>query len=637
MPNLPSPLPAALLLLFAILPLRAEDAGGDDYQERVNAGKSQFLEKGNLRRATHEFREAMRARPDRVEAWRAMGACLVKKGDRVRGNFYLHEALRRRPQDGLTHYWLGLSFTNDRKHGPAWYHLKQALARMEASDFQDAASFQGAVKTAEKYLAEADKGGGAAFDAGATGKPALLQLEYVANLYGPPTDLRGAAVACGDDILGELLLVQAWDAEGRVIPGAALTLEWSVTPGLALDAGKISAGPKPGRETVTVTDRGSGLAAKVDLTLLGPAVKLVLTPESAVVAQRQAQPFEVNALDAAGNTVLIPRLEWTADGGGTLTRAETAQTPDSLFEPHRNAWEVPEGAATGQARITVASPDGTLKASAKVIVEKRRGDALQGRARAVTWENLSLQEALKKAAQSGKMVFVEITASWCPFCKKFEEGPLSDDRVGAALKDWLAVQIDADKHPELVERYGVTDLPVAALLTPRGTLVGMFGNNMEPEGIDPRTTTDPLLKALADARLAGPKADTDEDRRLAEAKDPVKKSGLARWYFQKVRWTDAERWAREAMKEQAGLAEEMMPIAVRASMSEGRNEEAVREIEGYVKANPKSAAAAELTYRMGQALFRLKQEARGRAAFEAVQANWPASSWARKAAQALKR
>jgi tetratricopeptide (TPR) repeat protein len=625
-------------VLAATLPVRAEDPPpDDDYTTRVAAGKEQYLEKGSMHRATWEFREAMRLAPAKVEAYRAMGACLVKSGDRERGLFYLQEALKRGKDDGLTHFWLGIGYTNAKKWGLAYHHFKVAKGSLKASNFPDEQGWKSACDTIDKRMPEAERSGGAKFDISAVGPPAKMFLEYAANLYGDEAQLNNASVSMGQGLVKELTLMQAWDADWRVIDPAKVEVKWSCSPGLIAKDGGFFAGDKPGKETLFVSDAGGRFTASATITVLGPAVRLALVPETATIAQNQSQPFEVRAVDAAGNTVVAPSLQWSVSEGAGLARAATDQDPMHAFDPHRNSYEAPEGANAGSVKVNVQSADGGLRTTATVTIEKRRMDKLQSRAKAVSWENLTLDEAIKKAAASNKPLLVEITASWCPFCRKFEEGPLSDEKVGAALKDWLAVQVDADQHPELVERFSVDDLPMIALLSPRGSLAGGFGNNMEPQGIDPRTTTDAFLKALAAGKANAPKIDEEETRRLNEPKDAGKMEAMARWYWDKKRWKEAEKWAREAIAADAKRADGMEPYIVWSQMSYGLYDEAGKEVDKFLAANPASGSAAQLTYYRGMAFLRQKSEDKARAVFAEVQKKWPTSVWARKAAQAARK
>ncbi|MBI2920338.1 MAG: thioredoxin family protein [Planctomycetes bacterium] len=635
----------ATAFLLLALPAFPQDASDDDYTQRVEAGKAAYLQHGNLQRATYEFREAMRQGPGRVEAWRAQGAVFVKARDPERGIFYLNEALRRSPDNALSHYWMGMAQTNARRPWLAKHHLEKAKAGLKASDFPTEAGFQSAMKSIDELIVRADRDGAGKFDPAAVKPPARILLEYAANLYGDPAKLKGASVETGGELLKDLLLVQLYDADGRLLDNSKFTLEWGCSSGLVKKDGAILGGDKPGKEMLTVSETGSKLMERQEIVVLGPAARIEVTPSGATIAQNQRLQLEARAVDAAGNALPTPPLTWSvsppkspeARGLPGLLAADTRPALDRPWEPHHNSYEPPADNAHAAVDVAVECAAPKLSVTVKITIEKRRMDKLQSRAKAVTWESGSLDDALRTAAAQKKPLLVEITAGWCPFCSRFEEGPLSQTKVGDALKDWLAVQIDADAHPELVERYGVVDLPMVALLSPRGTLVGAFGNNMEPNGTDPRTTTDAFLKALEDAKRAWQGTDAEEDRRVSEARDAGKMASLARWYYQKVRWQDAEKWAREAIKADAGLTDELMPYVTWSLMSHGKLEEARKEIEGYLAARPDGKAAAQLTYQLGLALVRLKDEEKGKKVFAEVQKKWPTSVWARKAAQAARR
>jgi len=634
-----------LQIISLVLFLARASAAGpadDEYLEHVNAGKTYFLVHGNMFRATWELREAMRMSPARVEAWRTMGACFVKHGETDRGIMYLHEALRCAPENGLSHYWLGMAQINATRWGLARFHLDQSRLLLKESDFPDRATFENSIKHAEELISRAEREGASKFDLKAFGPPKVLRFEYVANLYGNPPDQTAVSAQTGQPLVKELLVAQAYDADGRLLDPSKLAFEWGCSAGLTRKDGAILAGDKPGKEVLSVTETGSKLTASQEIVILGPAVKLEISPATTTLALAQRLNLEARALDAAGHPVFIPDMKWAAvaEGGGAaagLERADTTLTPGNFFEPHRNIFAAPEETPGPPVTVTASTESGALSATAKITVEKRKSDKLGSRARAVTWENLSLDEAMKKAAEQKKMLLVEISASWCQFCKKFEEGPLSEPRVGEALRDWLAVQVDADAHPEIVERYGVVDLPMVALLSPRGTLVGSFGNNLEPSGTDPRTTGDSFLKSLEEAKKKAPGETWEEDRRLGDVKDPGKMASLARWYYQRVRWTDAEKWAREAMKTDAKLSDEMMPYATWSAISYGRADDAVKEIDAYIAANPRSEAAPQLLFQKGLAFARNKNMEKAKAVFAEIQKKWPTSSWARKAAQAAKK
>jgi thiol:disulfide interchange protein len=58
---------------------------------------------------------------------------------------------------------------------------------------------------------------------------------------------------------------------------------------------------------------------------------------------------------------------------------------------------------------------------------------------------LSLQQALDKAKLSNKLVLADMSAVWCPTCRKLDKQVFSDDRVKAQLKqDFVFTRIEYD-------------------------------------------------------------------------------------------------------------------------------------------------------------------------------------------------
>jgi uncharacterized protein len=77
-----------------------------------------------------------------------------------------------------------------------------------------------------------------------------------------------------------------------------------------------------------------------------------------------------------------------------------------------------------------------------------------------------------EAQRSGKPIFLSLSAIWCHWCHVLDETTLSDPRVIALVnRDFLAVRVDADQHPDLERRYLLGGWPTVAVLTARGEIV----------------------------------------------------------------------------------------------------------------------------------------------------------------------
>jgi len=80
-------------------------------------------------------------------------------------------------------------------------------------------------------------------------------------------------------------------------------------------------------------------------------------------------------------------------------------------------------------------------------------------------------EAKKAAADSGKLIFADIYAEWCPPCKMMDQHTFTEESVKTLLAGYVPLKLDADKHGELVMNYSEGSLPTLALIQADGTLV----------------------------------------------------------------------------------------------------------------------------------------------------------------------
>ena len=90
---------------------------------------------------------------------------------------------------------------------------------------------------------------------------------------------------------------------------------------------------------------------------------------------------------------------------------------------------------------------------------------------AVDWFSGSLDEALARAEQEKKLVFVDVGAYWCPPCHRLDEEVFVRPEVGEFLgQGYIAVHIDAEKGegPEVAQRYKALAYPTMLVLEPSG-------------------------------------------------------------------------------------------------------------------------------------------------------------------------
>ncbi|MHC4852757.1 MAG: thioredoxin domain-containing protein [Planctomycetota bacterium] len=79
----------------------------------------------------------------------------------------------------------------------------------------------------------------------------------------------------------------------------------------------------------------------------------------------------------------------------------------------------------------------------------------------------------EQATAQRKLILLLITAPWCSHCKELLETTFADSAVLDRLeKDFIAVRVDAERRPDVNDRYGTGGWPTIAYLTPEGDLIG---------------------------------------------------------------------------------------------------------------------------------------------------------------------
>src|SRR5262249_48732549 len=77
-----------------------------------------------------------------------------------------------------------------------------------------------------------------------------------------------------------------------------------------------------------------------------------------------------------------------------------------------------------------------------------------------------------RARDEGRPVLLSISANWCHGCAVMDQVAYADPRVAAAIAaDFIAVRVDADRRPDINDRYNLDGWPTTALLTPSGEIL----------------------------------------------------------------------------------------------------------------------------------------------------------------------
>jgi len=102
------------------------------------------------------------------------------------------------------------------------------------------------------------------------------------------------------------------------------------------------------------------------------------------------------------------------------------------------------------------------------------------RANLIRWHEWG-DEAFRKAQEHDKPLMLFLTAFWCRFCQRMDEGAFSDDENIALLNAYfVAVRAEDTQRPDVNTRYNLNGWPTIAFMAPEGELLGAT-NYLPPE------------------------------------------------------------------------------------------------------------------------------------------------------------
>lgn len=102
----------------------------------------------------------------------------------------------------------------------------------------------------------------------------------------------------------------------------------------------------------------------------------------------------------------------------------------------------------------------------------------------IAFEHGTLEEALAKAKQAKKPLFVDVYATWCGPCKQMAATSFIDAEVTAYYNDhFISLKLDGEKNdgPSVMQKYGISAYPTLLYFNSNGDLIGKVVGALQPK------------------------------------------------------------------------------------------------------------------------------------------------------------
>ena len=171
-------------------------------------------------------------------------------------------------------------------------------------------------------------------------------------------------------------------------------------------------------------------------------------------------------------------------------------------------------------------------------------------------------QAFQLARQTNRLVLLHFWNEQCPPCRRVETFVFSNGRVISALEaDFIAVKVNTNEHPELVQKYRVERIPQDFIFRPDGQLID--------QKTSPQAANAYLDMLQANVAVAS-RANAGEGLRTARAlayNDPAQASPPPPSTARRVSIGDSRRLAPSALAESSRGQEEATIVAVSPASS----------------------------------------------------------------------
>ncbi|MCR9172840.1 MAG: thioredoxin family protein [bacterium] len=93
----------------------------------------------------------------------------------------------------------------------------------------------------------------------------------------------------------------------------------------------------------------------------------------------------------------------------------------------------------------------------------------------ISFKKKSLEDAMKEAKKSGKLIFIDAYTDWCGPCKRMAATSFKDPKVGDVFnKNFINIKVEMEKDadgPMIARKYRVAAYPTLLIIDGNGRLV----------------------------------------------------------------------------------------------------------------------------------------------------------------------
>lgn len=216
-------------------------------------------------------------------------------------------------------------------------------------------------------------------------------------------------------------------------------------------------------------DEAAALAEKKGKIILVDAMRKPMNAEGEkALAQQQRAIFSVKeVVDFVKENAIAIRIDMGTDAG----QAFAPKLVMNMYPTY--GFFMPNGDILG-----VVSPFILAKEPMKLVETGKKAleaaTVKRQNTRKIVFQDLTLDEAIKKAGEEKKLVFIDAHTAWCQPCVLMEKNVFSLNTVADFYNEhFINVKIDFGKEKELAERFGVGGYPSYIFVNAKGKAVYM--------------------------------------------------------------------------------------------------------------------------------------------------------------------